>query len=190
MGLQDRDYWRDAHRQRQRKEELDRALRGATGRSATARHVAFLVAWLMLMGVLYLAFDRFLAPPKAVVTATGDLRIPRARDGHFYIQGTVNGRPVEFLVDTGASTVVVSEELARKAGLPGGTPTVFQTANGAVHGRTVPGVPVTAGPISLSAVRVGVGLVGGKHDQALLGQNFLANFNVSLSSQEMVIRRQ
>lgn len=155
---------------------------------STSRHLAFLVGWLVLMGALYLAFERFLAPPQAVVTASGELRIPRARDGHFYIAGTVNGQPVEFLVDTGASTVVVSEELARKAGLSGGTPTVFQTANGAIQGRTVPGVAVTAGPLSVSSVRVGVGLVGGKSGQGLLGQNFLARFNVSITQNEMVLR--
>lgn len=157
---------------------------------STSRHFAFLVGWLVLMGGLYLAFEQFLAPPKAIVGATGDLRVPRSRDGHFYIAGTVNGRPVEFLVDTGASTVVVSEELARRAGLSGGTPTVFQTANGAVQGRTVPGVAVTAGPLSVSSLRVGVGLVGGKADQALLGQNFLARFNVSITHKEMVLRPQ
>lgn len=147
-----------------------------------------LLVWLVLMGALYVAFDRVLAPPKPVVTATGDLHIPRSRDGHFYIEGTVNGRPVEFLVDTGASSVFVSEQLAQSAALSGGTPTAFHTANGTVQGRTVARVPVTAGPLSVSAVSVGVGLRGGNSNQALLGQNFLSKFNVSISQSEMVIQ--
>lgn len=160
-----------------------------TAGSSTSRHFIVLLAWLVLMGALYVAFDRLLAPPRPVVTATGDLRIPRARDGHFYIEGTVNGRQVEFLVDTGASTVVVSEELAQSAGLAGGAPTAFRTANGVVQGRTVASVPITAGPLGVSAVSVGVGLRGGKSNQALLGQNVLAKFNVSISQSEMVIQR-
>ena len=48
----------------------------------------------------------------------------------------MNGRRVEFLVDSGASTAVVNEELAQEAGLSGGTPATFQTANGIRQGRT------------------------------------------------------
>jgi aspartyl protease family protein len=58
-----------------------------------------------------------------------------------------------------------------------------------VQGRTVRRVPVTAGPLAVSAVSVGVGLRGGKSHQALLGQNFLVKFNVSISESEMVIQR-
>lgn len=141
------------------------------------------------MGGLYLLVDRFLTAPRPTVTATGDLRIPRARDGHFYVPGTINGAAVEFLVDTGASLVVVSDAVARRAGLATGEPTTFQTANGAVRGRLVPRVPVTAGPLSVSSTTVGVGLVGGNADRGLLGQNFLSRFDVSITRDEMVIRR-
>ena len=155
----------------------------------TARHFAFFVAWLAIMGGGYLVAQRFLAAPQVTVTAQGDLRIPRARNGHFMVQGTVNGRPVEFLVDTGASSVVVSEAFAREAGLQGGTPTTFQTANGLLQGRTVRNVPVTVGPLSVSGTTVGVGLSGPGADRALLGQSFLSRFDVSISAQEMVIRK-
>ena len=157
--------------------------------SSTTRHLAFLVAWLLIMGAGYLVAQRFLAPPQATVTAQGDLRIPRARNGHFYVAGTVNGRPVEFLVDTGASSVVVSEAFAREAGLQGGTPTTFQTANGLLQGRTLRNVPVTVGPLSLSGTTVGVGLAGPGADRALLGQSFLARFEVTIAGPEMVIRQ-
>jgi aspartyl protease family protein len=161
---------------------------GRDGRS-TARHLLFLVIWLVVMGVGYFVADGFLAPPQATVTAQGDLRIPRARNGHFYVDGTVNGKAVEFLVDTGASSVVVSERFAQGAGLEGGVPTTFQTANGLLRGRTLRGVPVTAGPLALSATTVGVGLAGPGAERALLGQSFLSRFDVTITGQEMVIRR-
>lgn len=52
--------------------------------------------------------------------------------------------------------VVVSEAIARRAALPRGVPTTFHTANGALAGRTVTGLSVQAGPLSVSSMRVGV----------------------------------
>lgn len=144
--------------------------------------------WLVVMAVLYGAMTQVLKPPPVTVSATGELTIPRARDGHFYAMGTVNGHPVQFLVDTGATLVVVSEALARSAGLSGGQSTVFRTANGDLAGRVVGHVAVGVGPVQVDGLRVGVGLVGGDSNKALLGQNFLSRFSVTLSGDEMVLR--
>lgn len=145
--------------------------------------------WLVVMGLLYLAMDHTLKPAPVVVTASGDLVIPKSRNGHFHVAGEVNGQPVNFMVDTGASLVVVSEAFARRAGLPEGVPITFRTANGELPGRVVQGVPVAVGPVAVSAVRVGVGLVGGAADDALLGQSFLSQFDITLGRDEMVLRR-
>lgn len=145
--------------------------------------------WLVVMGLLYLAMDRALKPAPVVVTASGDLVIPKSRNGHFHVAGEVNGQPVNFMVDTGASLVVVSEAFARRAGLPEGAPVTFRTANGELPGRVVQGVPVAVGPVAVSAVRVGVGLVGGAADDALLGQSFLSQFDITLGRDEMVLRK-
>ena len=144
--------------------------------------------WLVVMAVLYGLMTLVLKPPPVTVSANGDLSILRARDGHFYANGTVNGHPVRFLVDTGATTVVVSEAVAQAAGLSGGQATVFRTANGNLPGRVVGNVQVGVGPVQVSGLRVGVGLVGGDSDRALLGQNFLSRFNITLSGDEMVLR--
>jgi aspartyl protease family protein len=93
-----------------------------------------------------------------------------------------------FMVDTGASMVAVSETFARNAGVAEGVPTTFHTANGDMPGRIVKDVPVTVGPIQVSGVRVGVGLVGGEEDQALLGQSFLSKFDITMSKEQMVLR--
>jgi aspartyl protease family protein len=188
MGLQDRDYWREEHRRGKTEGgQLDRALRQAASTRGAASFAKMLLVWLAIAATLYVAFDRYLATPKAAVTAAGELRIPRARDGHFYVKGMINGGQVEFLVDTGASLVMVSDALARNARVTGGVPAEFQTAKGAMQGRIVHSVPVTVGPLSISATSVGVGLIEGKSSRALLGQAFLSNFNVSISRDEMVI---
>lgn len=147
-----------------------------------------MVFWLALIGVLYLAFQQLLAPKPAVLNATGELVLPRQRDGHFYAAGTVNGRPVQFLVDTGASYVTVSESTALAAGLEGGEPVRFSTANGTLEGRIVAGVPVGIGGFQISATRVAVGLNGVPEGKALLGQNVLSRFDVVLSGDTMTLR--
>jgi aspartyl protease family protein len=51
----------------------------------------------------------------APVTSSGEVVIRAAQDGHFYLVAKVNGTPVQFLVDTGASSVVLSADAARRA---------------------------------------------------------------------------
>lgn len=150
--------------------------------------LAILVFWLLVMGLLYAAMSHMLKPPALQVSATGELQIPRARDGHFYARGEIQGQPVTFLVDTGASLVVVSQEFARAAGMAQGEPTTFRTANGELQGRIVSGVTVSVGPARVAGTRVGVGLVGPDPAVALLGQSFLSKFEIVLSGDNMVLR--
>lgn len=144
--------------------------------------------WLVVMGLLYLLMVQYLKPGQIKVMASGALVIPQDRDGHFYADGTVGGKPVRFLVDTGASMVVVSEALARQAGLGDGKPVVFKTANGDMQGRYLRDVTVAVGPVEVTGVRVGVGLVGGEPEEALLGQSFLNQFDITLSGQQMTLQ--
>jgi aspartyl protease family protein len=99
--------------------------------------LGFLVFWLLVMGVLYWAMQMYLKPAGVKVQADGTVAIARDRDGHFRVEGAVNGQPVTFLVDTGASMVGVTEPLAERAGLDGGEPVRFRTANGERDGRMV-----------------------------------------------------
>lgn len=148
-----------------------------------------LVFWLVVMGLLYAVMKQTLKPAPMVVLAAGELVITRARDGHFYAPGLVNGKPVRFLIDTGASMVTVSEAFARSAGISKGVATVFKTANGDLPGRVVAGVTVSLGPLTIEGSRIGVGLVGHAVDDALLGQSFLASFEMVISKEQMILRR-
>lgn len=157
----------------------------------TARLGAFAIAavWLAVAGVLYLVFDRIEQKRQASLLpyalSSGDLVIPRQRDGHFHVEGEVNRQPVRFLVDTGASHVSVSEALATQAGLPAGQSITLNTANG----QLVRSVPVRAGHLVLNDASVTVGLSGLRPEQALLGQDFLKHFDVEIRRDEMVLRQ-
>ena len=91
-------------------------------------------------------------------------------------------------MDTGASSVSVTDALASKAGLEGGEKTRFRTANGERDGRIVVADEVRVANFRVRDVRVGTGYTGDDSDDALLGQNFLRFFDVQMSGDEMLLR--
>lgn len=155
--------------------------------------LAITAVWLAVAAVLYLVFDRIeqnrQASLKPYALSSGDLVIPRQRDGHFHVEGEVNRQPVTFLVDTGASHVSVSQTLAIQAGLPSGQNITLHTANGQLPGQLVRNVPVRAGHLVLNNTSVTIGLAGMPPDQALLGQAFLKHFDVEIRRDEMLLRQ-
>ena len=147
-----------------------------------------LIVWLLVFTALYFGVKQF-DRPKATISTNGDLVIQRARDGHFYVEGLVNGHPVKFLVDTGASLVGISDKFAQQAGLRGGEVTTFKTAKGDMQGRIIANVPIEVGSIAVSGIRVAVALEGHEVNDALLGQNFLSKFDVLLRQDQMILRK-
>jgi aspartyl protease family protein len=198
MGMQDDDGYNDPQREREKQRQMDatrakftdfsrQELRPRSISPLKSGFVPMLVFWCVVMGLLYLLMTHFLRPAQSQLLTNGDLVIERSRDGHFYAMGTVNGREAKFIVDTGASVVSVREEFAQQAGITGGTLTTFHTANGPLNGRLVQGVTVAVGPVSVSNVRVGVGLVGGENTDGLLGQSFLSKFEITINEKKMVL---
>ncbi len=195
MGVEDRDWWRDAQKQRaQRGQRPVQDVAGdARSTSSLVIRGAFgiVVFWLLLAAALYAGFSHWESTQKAkrvaYATAAGELVIPRGADGHFHLPGTVNGHAIEFLVDTGASTVTVSAGFAERAGLPAGQSVTFRTANGSMQGRILKDVPVSAGQ-ALDSTVVGVGLETGNDHRALLGQSFLSRFDMEVTARQMVLR--
>ncbi|MGD9953576.1 MAG: TIGR02281 family clan AA aspartic protease [Burkholderiales bacterium] len=150
-------------------------------------HVHWPAGVLALIGVVFFAADRLTRTPTVVHAVPGQvIEIPAARDGHYYLEGSVNGTPLRFMIDTGATYVSVSEAFARKAGLPEGVRGWFSTANGTVEGRIVKGQVVAAGGFKVSGLSVAVTPLGGK--RGLLGQNFLKRFEVSQSQGVLTLR--
>lgn len=151
--------------------------------------LAMVVFWLVVMGLVYGAIKMVMQPRQVTVAMDGEMTIARARDGHFYVPGLVAGQPVVFLVDTGASYVTVSQAFAEHAGITGGTPTRFHTANGVIEGRIVDNLTVSIGPAEVAGIAVAVGLIGAGRDTALLGQSFLSRFQITLTGDQMVLRK-
>lgn len=101
----------------------------------------------------------------------GTIEIRRGPDGHYHWPGTVQGRRVDFLVDTGATRSAISDELADALGLPPLGRIVAQTANGTTEGVLVAVDVVLDGGVRVSRLQVAAlpGLAG----RPLLGMDVL-----------------
>jgi len=199
MGIQDREWYRQAQREREKQRQMDETrakFSEFSGAHLSTRPISpiktglipMMVFWCAVMGLLYVVMTHYLKPKQVQVLANGDLVISRSQDGHFYASGTVNGVEARFMVDTGASLVNFSEKLAQRASIDGGVATTFKTANGDLPGRVVQGVTIAIGPVLVTNVKVGVGLLGGDESDALLGQSFLSKFDVTMTKSQMVLR--
>ena len=121
-------------------------------------------------------------------TGSQEVVVKRRADGHFWLNGQINGKPVVFIVDTGATLVTVSDEFAASANLKGGYPVVVHTAGGKRLVRVIDDVAVTAAIFTAPEVKVSVGLSGFGPNEALLGQSFLSQFEVTLDDRQMIMR--
>lgn len=112
----------------------------------------------------------------AAVERDGALEIPRARDGHYYLKGRIDGHPVTFLIDTGASTVAISSALADEIGLTRCQPTRAHTANGQVMGCLANARELGFGGYRIE--RPALHILPELRGPALLGMNVLERFRV------------
>jgi aspartyl protease family protein len=105
--------------------------------------------------------------------AGGELRIRMQDDGHFWVEGRVNGAAVRFLVDSGASVTTVSRAVADVAGIKTGMRVAaVETANGTVQMRRARADTLEIGSIRLSDVSV---LVAEQEGLNVLGMNALSS---------------
>ncbi|MFL6735263.1 MAG: TIGR02281 family clan AA aspartic protease [Sphingomicrobium sp.] len=119
---------------------------------------------------------------------TGVVTLDRNSDGHFYADAQVNGTPVHFLVDTGATGIALTAEDARRASVPLGASdeVVGMGAGGELRGQFVWLDRVNLGIKEVRGARAAV-IEGG--DLSLLGQSFLSEFgSVSIEGDRMVLR--
>ena len=103
--------------------------------------VMIVAAWLLLLGILTAYFSGWLErrenPNQLVAGATSvdgvrEVLLEQNRWGHYVVTGKINGHPVKFLLDTGATNVSVPERVATKLGLEAGHQQTVETANGAI----------------------------------------------------------
>ncbi|WP_230280114.1 TIGR02281 family clan AA aspartic protease [Croceicoccus sp. Ery15] len=115
-----------------------------------------------------------LGMPEQVVEG-GETQVPLSRDGHYWLEGTVNGHPERFLIDTGASLTAISPDTAQRGRIeanPMRGTIALQTANGSSPGRVATMGELRAG--NILARDLDVVIAPGLNGINVLGMNFLS----------------
>ncbi len=130
-------------------------------------------------------------PTQAVFDTDGRVEVPRAPDGHYYLTLRINDTPVQFVIDTGASGVVLSREDAKRAGFDLDELNYYDramTANGEV--RTA---PVRLDHVALGGIEdrnVAAYVNEGELFGSLLGMSYLQRWSrIEIGDGRMVLVR-
>lgn len=154
-----------------------------------------LMSWgLIIVGLmagygLWNDIGRQMIPRQAVATG-GEVVLPRAADGHYYLVLEIDDHPVEFMVDTGASGVVLSQDDARSLGIDPQTLVYLgsaQTANGTVRTARVSLENVRLGGYEDATLKAYVNDV--EMDGSLLGMDYLGRYRIEIAQDQMILRR-
>ncbi|WP_428543710.1 retropepsin-like aspartic protease family protein [Profundibacter sp.] len=130
-------------------------------------------------------------PTQSYIDGQATVIVPRANDGHYYVTLEIDGTPVRFVIDTGASDVVLTQDDARNIGIDvdnlffGG---IANTANGEMRTARVKLHNVRLGEITDLVVSASVN--AGEMDTSLLGMSYLQRYNkIELGGGKMILRR-
>ncbi|UWR98651.1 retropepsin-like aspartic protease family protein [Phaeobacter inhibens] len=130
-------------------------------------------------------------PQQVVMRDASRVDVPRARDGHYYLTVDVNDVPVQFLVDTGASAVVLNDEDARRVGLNPDDLAYLgraRTANGEVRTALAKVDSMSLGGITDRNISLSVN--EGQMDQSLLGMDYLQRWSsIEIRNGSLILTR-
>lgn len=155
-----------------------------------------IAAWVMIfvgaVAVVGLWQDiRGTVTPQQSVLSENRVAVPQSFDGHYYLTLELEGVPVEFVVDTGASEMVLSREDAERIGLNLDELAFIgsaQTANGTVRTAAVWLDDVRLGPLVDRNVRAVVN--DGDLFSSLLGMGYLERFDsIEIKNRELILSR-
>ena len=115
--------------------------------------------------------------------------LPASSGGHFMAQGAINGRSVNFMLDTGATTIALSAADAQRIGLDfsKGQPVRMNTANGVSQGYRVKLGSVRVGDVEVYDVDAIVSPEPMPY--ILLGNSFISRFSMRRDADQMVLEK-
>lgn len=155
------------------------------------------LAWsvFVVLGVFFFAdvLDKQRNPNQALQTSYGEdgareVILQRNKFGHYVTSGEINGNPVEFMLDTGATGIAIPTAIAKRLALRPGRAFQTQTANGVTTSYAANLERVAVGEIELQGVQAAItpGLQG---DQILLGMSFLKHIEFTQRGDILILRQ-
>ena len=162
---------------------------GATLRQMLAWGLIFLA---VLAGYgLWEDVQRTVIPTQTVVASENRIVVPRSPDGHFYLNLAINDRNIRFMVDTGATDMVLTRADADRAGIDPDSLQYFGralTANGEVRTAPVTLDSVSLGPFVDRNVTASVN--DGAMETSLLGMRYLDRWTrIEMGGGELTLTR-
>jgi aspartyl protease family protein len=133
-------------------------------------------------------------PAPAAATASANSRsmtIRRGDNGHYTVEGSIDGRHMEFLIDTGATVIALRERDAASLGIHPSQrdyDALVSTANGTVRGARVELNRVEIGPLTVYNVAALV-LPDEALGQNLLGMSFLSRVHLDQQNGQLVLEQ-
>ena len=153
-------------------------------REPFAKMAVMALAWVAIFGAGFVLFtfrdDLGMIAQRLKTEATGEpivagreVRIPMAIDGHFWVDGEINGAPVTFLVDSGATVTTIDRATAMRAGatVADARDQMVRTGNGMI--RVARGRAQSLQIAAIQRDNVGLHIVDGD-EMNVLGMNFLS----------------
>lgn len=166
-------------------------------RQSMGKTAQMAVAWgLIFLGViaafgLWEDISQTVRPKQSALNAQGQVSVPRAPNGHYYLTLNINDQPIEFMIDTGASDVVLTQSDASQIGLNPNSLNYFgraMTANGEV--RTAPVVLETVALGDVVDKNVTAWVNQGDQDQSLLGMAYLQRWShIEIGNNSLILTR-
>ena len=137
-----------------------------------------------------IGLDRSIGASFSPAAAPRSLLLAPAGDGHYYVDGAINGTGIRFVIDTGASTIAINRQDARRIGLlyrVDGQPMLVETASGQARAYRVRLKSVKARTIEQKDIE-GIVIDGDYPSTALLGQSFLNRLDMTREGVMMELR--
>ena len=155
------------------------------------------LCWLLVLGGLTIAFNDTLEnrenpnrEVKSSISNTGirEVILQRNRQGHYVANGSINGKTVTFLVDSGATLVTIPGKLAKRLGLKKGRQEIVSTANGNIVVYLTNIKHIQLGEITLRDIKANINphMDG---DGLLLGMSFLKDLEIIQRDKLLTIRQ-
>lgn len=151
--------------------------------------------WILLLGFATFGASRWLERAEnlngSVSTLIQDGRkfveLKGDRWGHYTVTVMINGEPVKALVDTGATSVSLTTNVAKRLGLSSNRESVVSTANGTIVVYDIQLDEVAIGDLQQNGVfaHINPHMPG---DEILLGMSFLRHFDMSIRGDVMTLR--
>lgn len=129
--------------------------------------------------------------PNRNITLTGtesEFTLKRNRAGHYVAPGTINGYPVTFLLDTGATQVSVPAQMGDRLKLIPGYSTQVQTANGIITVRTTTISELGFGPFIINNVQANLNPGMSDSEEILLGMSVLKQLEFTQRGDTLILR--